>query len=53
MQEKDLIDELNHLEDEEKRMNIEIKELTQKASNVNEEGDALYRELRSNHRYAC
>jgi uncharacterized coiled-coil DUF342 family protein len=50
MQEKELLEELTNLESEERRINNDIRELSRQASDVNEEGDALYRELRSNHR---
>jgi beclin 1 len=50
MQEKELLEELTNLESEERRINNDIRELSRQASDVNEEGDAFYRELRSNHR---
>lgn len=43
-------EELKLLEEQEKKINNEVRELSKESMDVHDEGDFLYRELKSNHR---
>ena len=50
IEEQGLQEELTQLEEQEKKINNDVRELSKAATEFNEEGDALYKKLRINHR---
>ncbi|KAE9553770.1 hypothetical protein FO519_002991 [Halicephalobus sp. NKZ332] len=50
IEEQELQEELTQLEEQEKKINNDVRELSKTATEINEEGDALYKKLRINHR---